>query len=114
MKETLRKYWMWVTAFAALAVAIGLAALRALFSKPLPPPTPQKSDVQKKADDEFQKRIDDAKQIEEKKVTEANEEHDKAVIDEEKQLEKTTTKIEDDPGAVNEFLKEVGGKVREP
>lgn len=89
-------------------IAIIFAVLSALRAKPTPPaPSP----VEKKQEEIAEKKIDEAKVVEERTITQAKDDHDKVVTDvitkEEKQVDKA-----DDGKAVNDFLKDIGSQVK--
>lgn len=108
MKDRLVRYWKWIVAFVALMGVIAWALLKELFSsKPHDPVVEQK-----KIDEEYERRVEELKKEEAKKIEQVDEEHDKDVTNIEQVLEDKTKKIEDDPKAVNDFLKEVGKDLR--
>jgi hypothetical protein len=89
-------------------IGIIVAVLGALRTKPAPPaPSP----VEKKQEEIAQKKIDEAKVVESKGIEQAKQDHDKVITNVIANEEKQTYKA-DDGKAVNDFLKDIGAKVK--
>jgi hypothetical protein len=104
VREWLKKGWMWI----ALAAALVLAFLAGRYKKPTPSSDPIRDNAEKKADEKI-KQVEEEHQ---KQIDAATKGHDqqveKIIEDAEKNVEK-----EKDPQELDDFLKDVGKKVRD-
>ena len=109
MLDVLKRWW-WV--FVAVLAAVGTFLLTLL--RPRPAVLQQENPEKKAAEEDAQKKVDEAHEEHDKTQTEAQQAHDnaeKALVDSQKQLAK---ELESDPDALNEYLKKTGKDVRGP
>jgi len=99
-----KKYWQ---LFAGLAVGL----LVFLLSIRLKPTTPDQT-LQKRVEDETDKKEQEAAKRRDASVTDAEAQHDKAISDVLQQEKKKSDELIDDPDATNDFLKQVGKDIR--
>jgi hypothetical protein len=102
--EWFKRWWKWLGIAAALIAAFFLGR----YKKPTPSLDPIRDDAEKKADEK-------TKQLEEehqKKIDELTKEHDQQVKKITEDAQKNVEK-EKDPQELDDFLKDVGKKVRD-
>lgn len=108
VKAAFLKYWKWLAFAVTSLVAVALYRLFKVVVLPVPHP----NNVEKKADAILTTKTEKAEEVKDTAINQANSEHASAVEANTKQLQQNVDNIQDDPSAVNAFLKDQGQKIR--